>query len=410
MRVDADVVIPGRGEPIPSGAVVIEGDRIAFVGGQDGAPGEPSVHVPALLPGLWDTHGHLMGVTLGGDVLVQDATVPVARRAARSVRDLRAMLDAGITSVREVGGLGIDLRNVVAEGAAAGPSIYAAGQVLSPTGGHTDVHGYPWEWLATGAIGRVGIQCDGVAQCLRAVRLQLRAGADMIKVCASGGVLSELDHPIHQQFSREELSAIVDEAGRAERAVAAHCHGKPGIMAAVEAGVTTIEHGSYLDEEAAQAMREQGAILVPTRFIVDVLLGLRERLPDYSVRKLESLADRHLEAIQIAIDANVTIAMGTDSVFSGLHYGLLSREILLLVEAGMTPLAAIEAATATGPRTLGPRAPRSGLLTEGYAADVIALDADPVDDLTVWGNPDRVTHVWKAGEPVKEPRGEDHRS
>ena len=134
--------------------------------------------------------------------------------------------------------------------------------------------------------------------------------------------MSELDHPVHQQFSDEELRAIVEEAGRAERIVMAHCHGKPGIMAALRAGVRTIEHGSYLDEEAAVAMRETGAILVPTRFIVEQGLESKERMPEYASRKMVAVADSHLQAIKIAHEAKVTIALGTDIFAAGPKSGM----------------------------------------------------------------------------------------
>jgi imidazolonepropionase-like amidohydrolase len=212
-----------------------------------------------------------------------------------------------------------------------------------------------------------------------------------------------LDHPIHQQFSDEELEAIVAEAARAERVVAAHCHGKPGIMAALRAGVKTIEHGSYLDEEAAELMKETGAILVPTRYILEDLLQMEDRVPSYVWRKTLLVADHHTMALKTAVTAGVTVAMGTDIFLSGPSYGTNGREIRHLVDAGMTPLEAIEAATANGPLTLGPQAPRSGILREGYDADVIAMDANPIDDLAVWGDPQRVTHVWKAGHAVKSP-------
>ena len=242
----------------------------------------------------------------------------------------------------------------------------------------------------------VGEICDGVPECLRAVRKQLRNGADFIKVCASGGVSSEVDHPVHQQFSGEELQAIVEEASRAERIVAAHCHGKPGIMAALEAGVKTIEHGSYLDEEAAAAMVEAEAVLVPTRFIIEEGLALEEAWPPYAYKKLVMVADHHANALRLAIAHGVTIAAGSDALIGsmGRHR---TREVRYLIEAGMTPLAAIESATANGPLTLGPQAPKKGLLADGYDADIIAFDASPLDDLALWGDPDRVTHVWKEG-------------
>ncbi len=214
--------------------------------------------------------------------------------------------------------------------------------------------------------------------------------------------MSEIDDPIHQQFSDEELAAIVAEAARADRVVAAHCHGKPGIMAALRAGVRTIEHGTWLDEEAADLMRRSGAVLVPTRFVVETLQQMTESLPPYVRTKAIAIADRHLEAMRIAVAAGVTLAMGTDVFLPG-GYGRNSDEIRLLVEAGMSPLQAVEAATANGPSTLGPQAPRSGVLEAGFDADVIALDADPLSDVGVWGDPDRVTHVWKSGVTVKSP-------
>jgi imidazolonepropionase-like amidohydrolase len=225
--------------------------------------------------------------------------------------------------------------------------------------------------------------------------------AKVIKICASGGVMSEVDHPIHQQFSDDELRAIVDEAARAERIVAAHCHGKPGIMAALRAGVKTIEHGSYLDEEAADLMLEKDATLVPTRFVIDALLARGDQMPRYAFEKLNLVSGHHEQALKLAVAKGVRIAMGTDIFVSGSDYGRNSREITHLVNAGMTPLQAIEAATANGPITLGPQAPRSGQLGEGFDADVIAVDFDPIADPGSWGDPDRVTHVWKAGAAVK---------
>ncbi len=249
--------------------------------------------------------------------------------------------------------------------------------------------------------------CDGVPDCLKAVRLQLRKNARVIKICASGGVLSEVDHPIHQQFSGEELRAIVEEAGRAERVVAAHCHGKPGIMAALEAGCRTIEHGTYLDEEAATAMREAGAILVSTRAIVARMTLMLDKVPPFAATKIRAIVDRHAESMHVAREAGVTIAAGTDFATVGpgtlVPLGLDGEELGHLVDVGYTPLEAIEAATASAPATLGPQAPRSGQLVAGYDADVIAVDGDPTRDVTILADPDRVTHVWKGGAAVKAP-------
>jgi imidazolonepropionase-like amidohydrolase len=174
-------------------------------------------------------------------------------------------------------------------------------------------------------------------------------------------------------------------------------------MAALRAGVRTIEHGSYLDEEAADLMKETGAILVPTRYVLEDLLLMEDRIPPYVWRKTLMVADHQTMALKTAIAAGVTIAMGTDIFLSGPGYGRNGREVRHLIDAGMAPLDAIEAATANGPLTLGPQAPRSGVLREGYDADVIAMDGNPVDDLAVWGDPARVTHVWKSGKPLKAP-------
>ena len=286
-----------------------------------------------------------------------------------------------------------------------GPDIYAAGAVLSTTGGHGDLHAYPLPWMmdyaAAGTEFRIA---DGPADCARAAREQLRRDAKVIKVCASGGVLSEVDHPVHQQFTGAELRAIVEVAGMADRVVAAHCHGKPGILAALAAGVRTIEHGTYLDDECAAAMRETGAILVPTRTIV-VEIWESRAAPPWAQAKLDALIETHTAAVTLAHESGVTVAMGTDlSLTVGdrpASWGRNGRELGLLGECGFDPLAAIEAATANGPATLGPQAPRSGQLIEGYRADVLTLDLDPLSDLGIFANPGNVTGVWKAGDRVK---------
>jgi imidazolonepropionase-like amidohydrolase len=400
VRIEADLLIPGRGEPIPNGVVVLEGDTITYAGSGDHAPGTPEADtavVPVVLPGLWEAHGHFFG-TEKPDIM-EMVTQPVARLAAQAAVDMNRTLMGGVTSVREVGGYGLDIQPAIASGAVEGPTIYGAGRILSTTGGHGDLHAIPLEALHH--VPDLGILADGVPEVLKAVRTNLRKNARVIKICASGGVMSEVDNPIHQQFSHEELVAIVEEAGRADRFVAAHCHGLPGIMAALRAGVQTIEHGSYLDEEAADLMVEQGAILVPTTYVVDLLTRMEDTLPPYAYRKGMVVVQAHSQALKIAVAKGVKIAMGTDIFVSGDMYGQNSLEIKLLQDAGMSALDAIEAATATGPETIGPQAPLSGQLREGYDADVIAIDFNPLDDASGWGDPDRVTHIWQHGVSVK---------
>ena len=406
-RIHANLLIPGTGDPVHDGVVVLDGHRISYAGTAAAAPDTPgaTAHQAAtVMPGMWDCHGHFLGSRVFD--LGKMPLEPLALRAVRSARDLRAALEAGITSVREVGGLGLDLARVIAEGVLDGPTIYAAGAILSTTGGHADLHSYPLPWMEDFSL-REGVLrlADGADGCVRAVREQLRRNARVIKICASGGVLSEVDHPVHQQFTRAELAAIVEVAGLAERAVAAHCHGKPGIIAALEAGVRTIEHGTYLDDECCDAMRETGAILVPTRTIVEDILANLAAVPDYAAAKLVAIADVHAAAVRLAHERGVTIAMGTDIGLTGSDlpnsWGQNGNELPHLVALGLTPLEAIEAATATAPLTLGPQAPRSGRLEAGYDADIITLDADPLADIGVLATPAHVTGVWTAGRQVK---------
>lgn len=410
-RIEADVLIPGKGEPIHGGCVVLDGPTIAYAGPAEGAPKASAetriVRVPAVMPGMWECHGHFMGArTANMEELLH---TPVATLAARATADADRALRAGFTSVRELGGVGLELARAIDEGSVPGPRIYGSGAMLSPTGGHGDYHSYSLSFNAevnerTG----LGHLCDGVPDCLKAVRTMLRRNARVIKLCASGGVASEVDSPIHQQFSMEELRAIVDEAARAERIVAAHCHGKPGIMAALEAGCRTIEHGTFLDEEAADSLIEKDAILVPTRFILDRLSKHAKAMgaPEYILRKIVGVVDRHEEALRVAIRKGVRIAVGTDIITTGVtgraDWGMNAFELVHLVDAGMTPLQAIEAATAVGPATLGPQAPKSGLLKEGYDADVLALATNPLQDLAALTRPETVRVVWKSGIRMKD--------
>jgi imidazolonepropionase-like amidohydrolase len=412
-RIDADLLVPGRGEPIADASVILDGPVIAYAGPRADAPDTPGAetHTAAtVMPGMWECHGHFTG-TRGADI-VGGVLAPMATVGARIARDAEAALLAGFTSVREMGGHGLDLVAPIAEGTVVGPTIYGAGAILSMTGGHGDLHGHPLSFVhdysARGGWLRL---CDGVPECLKAVREQLRRNARVIKVCASGGVMSEVDHPIHAQFSHEELRAIVEEAGRAERVVAAHCHGKPGIMAALEAGIRTIEHGTFLDDEACDAMLEADATLVTTRLVVNRLLEHAETtsMPAYAHAKLAAMAEQHTAAMALAVSKGIRIALGTDIWMSGadlpLSWGQNAHELPLLVEVGMTPLQAIEAATANGPVTLGPQAPRSGELREGYDADVLAVARSPLDDITVLTDPANLTGVWKAGRLVRTTSG-----
>ena len=408
-RIEARQLLPGRGPPVTGGTVLVVDGRIAFAGPSRDAPDSPGAEVTrcdTVLPGLWDAHVHLFG--LPDLALRASITDRIESQVLRAARDAGAALRMGVTAVRDLGGLGVHVEAVRGEGLVRAPRVYSANAALTVTGGHGDVHDLPMELvernMATSGIYAV---CDGVPEVVAAVRRQLRLGATVIKVCATGGVLSEAGELSHRQFRDGELRAAVEEAAMADRVVAAHCHGAAGIEAAIAAGVHTIEHGTHLDAELATAMVERDMVLVPTATILDALLGDVGRDEGTSPRmraKAEESGRRHAHALATAIDAGVRSAVGTDLMLSvpghAAGWGRHARELELLVAAGMSELEAIEAATATGPTTLGPQAPDAGMLVEGWEADVLALSADPVADITVLQDPASITGVWQAGERV----------
>lgn len=409
--IHADLLIPGRGTPLNDGVVTFGDDgKILWVGEKGNLPDEYSHvsldRVPVIMPGLWDCHVHFLGCK--SYIFDQLLTTHHALSGARGAHDVTATLLAGFTTVRELCGYGVQLQEAINEGLVVGPRIYSSVSSISQTAGHCDMHPIPSATLQN-AIDHGLPLCiaDGVDECVRGVRTQIRRGAEVIKVAASGGVASVITNPLDQQFSDEELAVIVKEATRARLAVAAHCHGKDGIMAALRAGCTTIEHGSYLDDEAINLMIEKNAILVATRTVIDVGLKHEPFFTPVSYKKLQNLADAHDNAYKAAVRAGVRIALGSDLGISMQNtpfgHGYNGQELIHAVEAGMTPLQAIEAATANAPATLGPRAPLSGMLKAGYDADFIAVCANPLDDMRLFANPDNVTHVWRAGKLYKSP-------
>jgi imidazolonepropionase-like amidohydrolase len=413
--IHANLLIPGRGPPTLDSNVVIQDGKIIFVGPSRSLPDEYRnllpTYVPVLMPGMWDCHTHLIGATsFNFDSVVTLHPATAGARLARSCADI---LDSGFTSVRELGGWALEIAPAIEEGTIPGPHIYSAGAALSQTAGHGDVFNFPlaWTWGASRGDG-VSPLClaDGVSEVRKAVRLQIRRGAQVIKVLASGGVLSIADDPLLQQFSDEELTVIVDEAGRMGRIVAAHVHGKAGILAAIRAGCRTLEHGTYLDEECVEKMKERDVMLVATRTIVKEGVKHPELMSKESYVKMLETAKHHLQAYKLAIKSGVKIALGTDLGSSipgqALSLGKSGAELSYAVEAGMTALEAIEAATANGPLTLGGMAPKSGQIKEGFDADLIAVARNPLLDVKILAEAKNITHVWKSGKLCKAPRRE----
>ena len=395
-------LIDGTGSAlINNAAIVVTDDRISAVGPTS------TVQVPAsakimdlgdvtLLPGFIDAHTHLVGRVLGdpeGDASsVRDyASFP----AILAVNNAKETLMAGFTTVRNVGASGafddMALRKAINEGWIAGPRMQTAGHALGITGGHCDVNGYR-PGLLDRSIGD-GI-ADGPDQIRAAVRYQIKYGADVIKTCATGGVLSEGDAVGATQYSYEELKAMVEEANKLERKVAAHAHGIEGIKIAIRAGVSSIEHGSFLDEEGARMMAERGTFLVPTLMAGEaaeraatsgVLKGLR-------AEKAMAAAAAMRRGIKIAVANKVKIALGTDA--GVIPHGTNAREFFLMVEwGGMSPMDAIVAGTLSGAKLLG-WDKNIGSLTVGKFADIVAVPGDPLKDIH---NMEKPSFVMKSG-------------
>lgn len=313
VRVDADLLIPGRGDPIKNATLICgteqasnrdERKKIVYVGSTSDVPSKysslSSTKVPVLMPGLWDAHVHFFGQKdLNLDAV---AFIRPALSGIRAARDVAATLNAGYTSVREVGGYGIDFSQAIDEGWIPGPHIYSAGAPLSQTAGHGDLHSLPIETMHHKMQEGLPLHlADGVDGAVKAVRLQIRRGAKIIKICSTGGVLSRIDSPTAAQFNKTELEAIVEEATRTNLYVAAHAHGTDGIISALKAGVMTIEHGSYLTDEAIELMKEKGAILVATRFIQEHGTKHPEFMPEESFKKILEVNKANRRSYQNAV-------------------------------------------------------------------------------------------------------------
>lgn len=416
--IKAGLLIPGDGEPVKSAVLVIENKLIAWVGSEHDVPSKytDAAHrtfsIPFVMPGLWDVHTHFGGEAPVLDEIdaSNDPQEHPAVAGARLTKGCWEALQRGYTSLRDVAGYGCELARAIDDGSIIGPNVYSSGACLSQTGGHGDLFNVPagdvhlnmgLSSVQSGHWGSTqGLVVDGIDECRRAVRLQIRRGAKCIKIFASGGVLSLDDNPLYAQFSPEELEVIVQEAGRQQRVVAAHVHGKPGIMAAVKAGVTTVEHVSFADEECIKLIKEKDTVYVATRTIVDLLLqGGGKGLTKYQWEKLKLCGSNHLDAYRAAIKAGVRIALGTDT---GPGFNM-AMELDYAVKAGMTPLEAIKAATANGPLSVGAMAPKTGQLKPGYEADVLGLLHNPVEDVKTLQDKKNIGWVWKGGRLFKGP-------
>jgi imidazolonepropionase-like amidohydrolase len=380
------------GKTLTNQVIVVEDGKIVSVGADPGAadPAARAIDLSGktVLPGLIDAHTHItFDPKFGYDRLA----ISLPREALIGAKNARITLLAGFTTIRNVGATefaDIALRDAINAGDVPGPRLDASGPALSITGGHCDDNLLPYEWHAT----EVGV-ADGVENVQHKVREIIKYGADVIKVCATGGVLSLGDNPQASQFTQEELRAIIADAHRLGRKVAAHAHGSQGILWAAEAGVDSIEHGSYIDDAGIAAMKAHGTYLVPTLYLGDWFLenAPKTGVPPQMLAKAREVMPAARKNLAHAFASGVKVGFGTDAAVY--PHGLNAHEFAVMVRLGLTPLQSIQAATVNDADLLG-WSDRVGVIEPGHFADIIAVDADPLEDVTAL---ERVKFVMKGG-------------
>lgn len=382
------------GTMVSPAIIVVDSGRIVSLGSAGVPAGAESIDLGdmTLLPGLIDMHTHLT-MDISGDWVTRDVTEGPADAALRGARNARKTLMAGFTTVRDLGAPGfadVSLMRAIDAGLVPGPRIIPSGHAIGITGGHCDVTGYAPGILELGPEAGVA---DGVDEAVKAVRYQIKHGAKVIKICATAGVLS-FEGPVGaQQLSEEEMRAIVQEATRHGLRVAAHAHGTEGILAAVRAGVASIEHGSILNDEAIALMKAKGTFLVPTAYLQTAIDTTA--LPPAIRAKMRILIPLAQESHRRAIRAGVKVAFGTDAAVY--PHGDNAHEFAMYVRYGMKPIEAIRTATLNAIELLG--VSDRGEIAPGKLADLIAVRGNPLEDVTVL---QRVTFVMKGGEVVRK--------
>jgi imidazolonepropionase-like amidohydrolase len=388
----------GKGDAlVTNGVLILEGGQITAVG--SGIPVPAGAKVidlgdATLLPGFIDAHVHLTEES--GEnwyrETVEGMRRTVAERAIRATEYARKTLLAGFTTVRNVGAsdaIDVGLRNAINDGVVPGPRMLVSGYALGARGGHCDNTGFPYGFFGhePGLAEGIAAGADGFRD---AVRLQLKYGADLIKVCATGGVLSLTDAVDTPQLTQAEMDALVDEAHRLGKKTAAHAHGAAGAKVAIRAGIDSIEHGSFLDEEALRMMKERGTYFVPTAMALEYTAHRPRNYPPEIKLKADAAAQSHASAVKGAIRLGVKIAFGTDSAVS--PHGLNAQEYALLVGLGLSPAAALR----TGPTSAALLGldQTLGTLEAGKEADVVAVAGNPLTDIRAT---EHVRFVMKGG-------------
>jgi len=400
----ADALLdPASGETTSEAFVLIENERVTKAGKRNGqAMPRDAQTIDAsgltLLPGLIDCHVHLTNLGEGLD-FARELTTPPTLELMRAVRAARRTLDAGFTAVRDASGTPAGVRMAIDAGYFPGPRMFVTVTALSQTGGHTDSHFLCGADLDIPLPDRPHAVVDGVEGMRLRVREVLRAGADWIKLCTSGGVLSPGDQPHHAALTLDEIKAAVDEARVQGRKVMAHAQANAGIKNALKAGVATIEHGIWLDGDAIEMMLDGHNALIPTLVAPHWVIRHAEagKMPQYAIAKAKAVIGDHRASIRLAIESGVTVAFGTD-MGVGPH-GLNGEEFLLMRELGMQPLDCIRSANTVAAETIGMKG--VGSLEPGSWGDLIGVPGDPVANLELLSRPENVKLVMKGGEVVK---------
>ena len=394
-------LIDGRADQAMTAvSVQVAGDRIAAIGKDLTAPpGARTVDLGSAtcLPGFIDLHAHIL--INPGDVLADSLRKSSARKALEGLRNARVRLQNGFTTLRDPGDEDlyystIEIRDAIARGDFEGPRLFVAPHMISATGGHGDFN----DLAADLAVQVPNVVVDGPEAMRKAVREEIKHGADWIKLAATGGVMSAADDPRAQAFTDDELRAAVDEAHRHGRKVTVHAIGTGGIKAALRAGVDCIEHGVLIDAEAIAMMKERGVPLVPTVYVLDYIIeqGEQTGIPADRIAKARALQKERDVAIRAAFASGLTIAFGSDTIFP---HETANREFARMVRLGLSPMGAIKAATANAARVLG--IDRDvGTLEAGKRADLVAVPRDPLADVTALEN---VSFVMKDGRVVGTP-------